>query len=274
MTIDLDAYFARIDYSGPCTAKLATLAAIHRLHPQAIAFENLNPLLGLGVRLDLQSIQAKLVGEQRGGYCFEHNLLFAAVLEQLGFGVTRLAARVLWGQPDDAKTARSHMLLAVDVEGRRYIADVGFGGQVLTGPLLLEPDIEQATPHEPFRLTECDEHLRLQSRVGDAWQTLYRFDLIEAFQADYEVSNYYLSTNPSSHFVTGLIAARTDPGTRYAIRNHRLAIHHVGAASEQRMLTSVRELRTVLAEQFRLTVPETPHTDEILGRVIALADVR
>jgi len=119
MPLDLDAYFERIGYRGERTATLPTLQEIHRLHPAAIPFENLNPLLGLPVRLDLASIEAKLVRSRRGGYCFEHNLLLAEVLERLGFGVTRLAARVLWNQPEDARTARGHMLLAVAVDGRR-----------------------------------------------------------------------------------------------------------------------------------------------------------
>src|SRR5688572_5787925 len=97
--LDLDAYFERIGHRGPRPATLDTLAAIHALHPAAIPFENLDPFLGRPVRLDLPSLERKLVDERRGGYCFEHNLLLAAVLRRLGFAVTGLAARVLWNQP-------------------------------------------------------------------------------------------------------------------------------------------------------------------------------
>ena len=93
------------------------------------------------------------------------------------------------------------MLLLVELDGRPYIADVGFGGLTLTAPLRLEADIEQATPHEPFRLVRAGDDYRLQAMVGDAWRTLYRFDLQRQYQVDYEVSSHYLTTHPSSPFI-------------------------------------------------------------------------
>ncbi len=150
---NLDAYLERIGYIGPRTASIETLEAVHALHPAAIAFENLNPLLGWPVALDVESLQGKLVSGGRGGWCFEHNTLFRHALEALGFSVTSLAARVLWNaEPGHPVGPRSHMVLLVDLNGLRYIADVGFGGNVLTTPLRLEPHIAQPTPHEPHRL--------------------------------------------------------------------------------------------------------------------------
>ncbi|MGH8627952.1 MAG: arylamine N-acetyltransferase family protein, partial [Gammaproteobacteria bacterium] len=124
---DIDAYLQRIGHSGNRAPTLATLAAIQVRHAEAIAFENLNPLMGWPVPLDLESLQKKMVRGGRGGYCYEHNLLFKRALEALGFHVTGLLARVLWSAPKGAITARSHMLLRVDLEGQSYIADVGFG---------------------------------------------------------------------------------------------------------------------------------------------------
>src|SRR5205085_12496143 len=109
--VDLDAYFKRIGYEGERTPTFETLQAIQLRHVQTIAFENLNPLMGWPVRLDIESLQQKLVREGRGGYCYEHNLLFRHVLKALGFEVTGLAARVLWNEPHGAITPRSHMLL-------------------------------------------------------------------------------------------------------------------------------------------------------------------
>src|ERR1700676_5256706 len=116
--IDLDAYFRRIGFSRPAAPDRATLEAIHRLHPQAIAFENLDPLLGVPVRLDAQALEDKLVRSARGGYCYEHNLLFMHVLKALGFDVRGLTARVVRGVPEGVIVARAHMLLCVDLEGR------------------------------------------------------------------------------------------------------------------------------------------------------------
>src|SRR5438094_749721 len=96
--IDLDAYFARIGYSGSPAPTLETLRAIHALHPTAIAFENLDPLLGRQVQIDLASIQKKLIASGRGGYCYEMNGLLAGVLRALEFEVTGLSARAIFGQ--------------------------------------------------------------------------------------------------------------------------------------------------------------------------------
>ncbi|TIT54515.1 MAG: arylamine N-acetyltransferase, partial [Mesorhizobium sp.] len=199
---DIDAYFARIGYTGLRDASLETLKSLHLLHPQAIPFENLDPFLGHPVRLDLASLQEKIVARGRGGYCFEHNLIFMHVLKALGFAVSGLAARVLWGQPDDAITARSHMLLRVELDGRTYVADVGYGGLTLTAPLLLRPGLEQKTPHETFRMVETGDHFRLQANVGGDWRTIYRFDMQQNYEVDYSVSNHFLSTHPTSHFLS------------------------------------------------------------------------
>ncbi|RUW76988.1 MULTISPECIES: arylamine N-acetyltransferase [unclassified Mesorhizobium] len=257
-SFDLDAYFARIFYRGPTEASLATLKALHRQHPQAIAFENLDPFLGHPPKLDLASLQDKIFTRGRGGYCYEHNLLFMHALTALGFEVSGLAARVLWGQPDDAITARSHMLLRVEFDGHTYLADVGFGGLTLTAPLLLEAGPEQQTPHEPFRLVETEDHFRLQAQIGGDWRSIYRFDTQPAYAVDYAVSNHFLSTHPSSHFLSSVIAARALPDRRYALRNNRLSTHHLGGRTEQREIATAAELAGVLEDQLGIVISDRP----------------
>jgi len=112
---DLQAYFDRIHFSGEARPDRETLAALVAAHTASIPFENLNPLLGLPVALDPQALVAKLVRQQRGGYCYEQNGLFGHVLETIGFGFTPLAARVLWRQSEDALTPRTHKLLLVEL---------------------------------------------------------------------------------------------------------------------------------------------------------------
>jgi N-hydroxyarylamine O-acetyltransferase len=253
--LDLDAYLARIGYAGPREPTLKTLKALHLLHPQSIAFENLDPFLGRPVQLDPASLQEKLVAGRRGGYCFEQNLLFMHALRALGFSVSGLAARVLWQQPDDAITPRSHMLLRVELE-RPYLADIGFGGLTQTGPLLLAPGLAQQTPHEVFRIVETDGHFRVQADAGGTWRTLYRFDLSPQFEVDYAITSYYLSTNPASRFVTGLMAARPRRDRRYALSNNRLSIHHLDGRSERRALQSVSELAEALEDLFGIAIPD------------------
>ena len=188
--IDLQAYLERIGVRTSFAPNLQTLRAIITAHVATIPFENLDPFLGVSPALDIASVQRKLVRDGRGGYCFEQNRLLSDALRAIGFQVTDLAARVLWGQPDDASTARTHMLLRVEVDGRPWLADVGFGGNTPTGPLEFVPDVEQATPHEPFRLIRRNESdWRVQLFAGDTWHTLYRFDLQPQFPADYRVGN-------------------------------------------------------------------------------------
>lgn len=269
--LDLNAYFQRIGYAGRRTADLNTLQAIVRHHAETIPFENLNPFLRWPVYLDLASLQQKLVGDGRGGYCFEQNLLFSHVLQALGFQVTNLAARVMWNVPEGVITARGHMLLRIDLEDRPYIVDVGFGGLTLTGVLRLETGVEQATPHEPFRLITRDEGFVMQARLRGAWQALYRFDLQAQLLPDYEVTNWYLSNHPTSHFTHSLMAARPEADRRYALRNNELAVHYLDGRTERRLLTSAAELRAVLEEQFRIAMPTAPELDAAWQRLMARA---
>lgn len=269
MSIDVDAYFQRIGHGGERAPTLDTLRAIVARHSEAIPFENLDPLLGRPVLLDAASLERKLVRGGRGGYCFEQNLLLRHALEALGFAVTALAARVLWNAPEGVTMPRTHALLLVDLGGEPHLVDVGFGGMTLTGVLRLELGVEQPTPHEPFRLLLAGEEYQMQARIGTSWKSLYRFDLQRQYPADYEVGNWYVSTHPRSHFVSGLSVARTVPGRRYALRNNELAVHHLGEVSERRVLTAAAELRQILERTFGLVLPEDPQLESALVRLAA-----
>ena len=127
---DLQAYFDRIHFSGEARPNRETLAALVAAHTATIPFENLNPLLGLPVPLDPESLVAKLVRQRRGGYCYEQNGLFGHVLETIGLEFTPLAARVLWRQSEDALTPRTHKLLLVNLpEGQVRVSRLGANGE-------------------------------------------------------------------------------------------------------------------------------------------------
>jgi N-hydroxyarylamine O-acetyltransferase len=265
--LDLAAYLARVGYDGERTPTIETLRTVQLRHAESIAFENLNPLMGWPVRLDVGSLQQKMVRDGRGGYCFEQNLLLKHALEAMGFQVTGLAARVLWNAPEGIVPPRSHMLLLVDVDGVRYVVDAGFGGVTLTGPLRLEPDIEQATPHEPFRLVKAAEEFIEQVNIGGHWVSLYRFNLSEQLLPDYEMANWYLSTHPASRFVTGLIAARPAPDRRYALLNNRLTVHYRHGVKDLRRIISLADMRKTLECDFQIALPNAPELDAALTRL-------
>ena len=264
---ELDAYLARIGYAGPRTATIDTLEAVHALHPAAIPFENLNPLLGWPVSLGVDSLQSKLVAGGRGGWCFEHNTLLRHALEALGFSVTSLAARVLWNAaPGSPIGPRSHMLLLVDLDDELFIADVGFGGNVLTAPLRLEPRVAQFTPHEPHRLWPIESGFVLETCLSGEWMPLYRFTMEPQFPADYEVSNWFLCHHPSSFFRQILICARATADGRYTLRNNALAVHR-NNGTERRTLADPAALRSSLENDFGLRLPESLELAAMLERV-------
>lgn len=250
-TLDLAAYLERIGYRGETRPSLEVLAALQQHHACHITFENLSPFLGEPVSLEMPDLQAKLVDQARGGYCFEQNLLLAAVLTRLGFAVGGLAARVFWQRPEDARPPRTHMLLRVAVDGIDYLVDVGFGGMTPTAPLRLDLDGEQHTPHEPFRLRQDESRgYRLQARPADQWQTLYGFDLQPQQVSDYQVTSWYLSHHPGSRFVTDLVASRPAANCRHSLVNNRYTVHYTYGSQERRWLTDADQLIELLAEVF------------------------
>ncbi|WP_423606336.1 arylamine N-acetyltransferase family protein [Sphingomonas sp. MS122] len=269
---DVDAYFARIGWTGPVAADRATLDAIAAHHPAAIPFENLDPYLDRPVDLAPEALMAKLVHGGRGGYCFEQNGLLRRVLEAIGFAVTPLSGRVVWNMDPETVTARTHMVLRVDLPDGPVLIDSGFGSAVPTGALDLIPDIEQPTPHEPFRFVRNGEEWRAQIRIGSEWRTTYRFDLSPQQEIDYLVANWYTSTHPSSHFRHGLTLARPLAGRRISLRGNELALRALDGPSERRDLTDAEEIAAVIEGDFGIRIPDRP---ALLARLRAsLADAR
>lgn len=263
--VDVAAYLKRIGYAGEPRADLDTLRGIVLAHSQTIPFENLDPFLGRPVELDAKSLQDKLITDRRGGYCFEQNLLLRHALDAIGFETTGLAARVIWQRdPAAPMPARGHMLLRVAIDGTPYVVDVGFGGMTLTGVLELNRREAQETPHEPFRIAPVGSDLLMQGYVAGEWKSTYRFDLQQQYQADYEVTSWYLSHNPASHFVTGLMVARPTPTGRLALSGRHLAVHHLDGPSEHIDLTTPEAIVTTLQEKFQIDVS---HLDDLTDRL-------
>jgi N-hydroxyarylamine O-acetyltransferase len=263
-TLDLDAYLRRIGYAGPRQPTPAVLAELHLAHTTHVPFENLDPLLGRPVRLDLGSLQAKLVRDRRGGYCFEQNTLFAAALEAFGFRVTRLAARVRQGTT--IVRPRTHMLLKVDAGGEPWLADVGFGHAGLLRPIPLVPGQPARQFLWTYRVVEEAGLLVLQLLHGSEWQDLYAFTTEPQYPVDYELANYFTSTHPDSIFVRTLTAQLAAPEACHVLRGRELSVERADGTSS-RMLADDEELRQVLRGTFGIDLPP-----EVVAR--ALRSVR
>ncbi len=143
---DISAYLEHIGYQGPRQPTREAFHELHVKHTRSIPFENLSPLMGQPIKLDSDALMDKFTRQRRGGYCYEHNLLFQHVLQVMGFSVEGLAARVRMNVPDEVETPRSHMLLLVEAAGDKFIADTGFGGLTLTAPIRFVADQMQETP--------------------------------------------------------------------------------------------------------------------------------
>ncbi|AFJ33475.1 MULTISPECIES: arylamine N-acetyltransferase family protein [Mycobacterium] len=257
MTLDLGAYFDRIDYRGAAEPNLEVLQDLMTAHTGSIPFENLDPLMGVPVDdLSPEALTDKLVYRRRGGYCYEQNGLMGYVLAEIGFRVRRLAGRVVWMQPPDAPLgAQTHTALAVTFPGSQgsYLVDVGFGGQTLTSPIRFETGNAQQTTHEPYRLNDRGDGLVLQALVRDEWKPLYVLGTQTVPQIDLRVGSWYVSTHPESHFVTGLMAALTTADARYNLAGRYLSVHRADG-SEKIRLDDAAAVVDVLGERFGIDV--------------------
>lgn len=270
-TLDLDAYLDRLGYASAPPPTLETLRELQQRHTAEFPFETLSTMLHAPVQVDPPAVQDKLLRQGRGGYCFELNRLFLLLLQALGFEARGLTGRVVMGGPEDALTARTHMLVLVTLDGTRYITDVGFGGMVPTGPLLLDSEAEQATPHEPYRLTLVAGTYTLRALVTGNWRAMYVFDLQVAADIDYEVGSWYVSTHPDSPFLGQLIVARTGHRLRKTLNNGSFANHRLGEESQRIQLSDVEAVLRVLRVEFGIRVPAHPELESTIARLLAAA---
>ncbi|UYN98993.1 MAG: arylamine N-acetyltransferase [Devosia sp.] len=266
--VNLNAYFERIGFSGSIAPTLATLEMLHALHPAAIPFENLTPLMGDPVALDQPSLERKMLAEKRGGYCFEHNLMFMHMLADLDYTVRPLLARVVWTDAEGANRPPSHLLLLVEINGQSYIADVGFGGLTLTTPLRLRADVDQSTPHETFRLVGGDPDWTLEVKIGDDFKPVYMFTLDQVSDAAIEAINTTIATDPGSPFTHELRVALAPPGQRLKLHNTRFIIQPVEGAKQERDISRMETLRSVLTGDFGLTLPQDERLEGALAKLL------
>ncbi|MGH2895647.1 MAG: arylamine N-acetyltransferase family protein [Solirubrobacteraceae bacterium] len=211
--MDLAAYLERIGVSPG-----AGLAALHRAHVTSIPFENLDSHQGVPVSLEPGDLERKLVTERRGGYCFEHNLLLAAALRELGLRAEPMLARVRLGRPPGTPRPRTHLVHRVHADGEVWLADVGFGNGTLLEPLPFGPGAEHDQSGWRFRIVHEDAEHVLQTADDTGWSDVYGFVPDPVPFIDIQTSNWFTCTHPSSPFVTGLILAATRPdGARVSL---------------------------------------------------------
>lgn len=254
--IDLDAYFRRIGHHGPRDPTIDTLHSICRAHVQTIPFENIDVLLGRPISLEPEAVMQKLVHDRRGGYCFEQNTLLLAVLEQLGFEVKPLSARVRYQRPRHFTPARTHLLARVEIDHESWLADVGVGAMSPTAALRLNTEAEQSTPHEPRRLIRERGLVFHQVKLAGEWHDVAELTLEEMPVIDRQVGNWFTSASPQSHFRNRLLVARARDEGRVTILNDELSLRGHGGIAEKIRIVSYEHLLELLRRHFGIELPE------------------
>ena len=225
--MDIDAYLKRLEITIDVENSFKTLQNLHRAHAFTIAFENFNVHLKLPIPLDEESLFQKLIVEKRGGYCYELNTLFSFLLQEIGFNVTHLIGRPLYGY-NNAIRPRTHMVLKVETEGKEYLCDLGFGGRGLIEPIELIFNQESIQFDDTFRLISHTDGYELQSLIGNDWVSLYSFDLHKQQLIDYELANFYNMHSPDSRFTQQLICAKPTPKGRILLLDKKFKYYEDG----------------------------------------------
>jgi N-hydroxyarylamine O-acetyltransferase len=250
---DLAAYLARIGYSGPTKPDLASLSGLLAAHMNAIPFENIDVLLGRPIRLDLESVQKKIVAEKRGGYCFEQGALFLAALRALGFDATPRTARVILVLKADA-SPRGHMYLAVRLPEGEFVADPGLGGLGCRAPIPLDgTPAREGDELWSIRTEDRRRVLQVESpeRRLDAW--IAGFD--DDNWADFEVANHWYSTHTASPMVNRAMLRAMIPGGRLTVMNKDATLRANGA-TERFELKDRAGLRKLVQDYCGFDSPE------------------
>jgi N-hydroxyarylamine O-acetyltransferase len=246
--LDVKAYLERINYRGSLDPSEESLRGLQVAHLLAVPFENLSIHAGQPIVLEDEALFTKIVGRKRGGFCYEANGLFAALLRALGFDVVMLSAGVAKAEggfgPDF-----DHMALMVTLE-RRWLVDVGFGDSFLE-PLLLDERGEQAQGGRAYRILADGPYLLLMRREGEGeWEAQYRFTLRPHGYADYAEMCRYHQTSPQSHFTRGRVCSRATERGRVTLSGMRFITTSKDGVRQERALTGEEEYAAILREHF------------------------
>ena len=249
--MDIQAYLERIGYAGPTESTLETLRAIHHSHLLTVPFENLDIALGRKISLNQEAFVRKIVGNKRGGFCYELNGSFAALLRALGFRVTLLSARVASGDGGESPEF-DHLTLRVDLD-EPWLADVGFG-ELFLEPLRFQVGIVQRDPAGTFRLVQSGDRLHLEKVNADSgWRKQYSFTLQARHLEEFSGMCHYHQTSPDSHFTKNRICSLATQEGRITLSGMKLILSSNGQR-EERVLTSELEWRDELRERFGIVL--------------------
>lgn len=231
--LDLDGYLHRVGVAAREPAR-DLLDELHEAHVRRFTFDNIDVLLEQHPGVALDAVQGKFVGRGRGGYCFEHSTIFAAVLERLGYDVRRRLGRV--GDPaPGTQQGRTHMVVEVLLDGDRLLCDPGFGMSRLRS-IQLADGAEDDYLGWGYRIQRTAGGWALLRHRDGGWEVTHTTDELEVLPVDVVMGHHYTSTFPTSHFRSGLMLARHLPGRHVVVTHDALTIRRPGEPTEHREL--------------------------------------
>jgi Arylamine N-acetyltransferase len=252
--LNVNAYLKRINYHGTLAPSAGTLRDLQVAHLLAVPFENLSIHAAQPIVLEDDALFHKIVDEKRGGFCYEVNGLFAALLRALGFEVQMLSASVANAEGSFGPEF-DHMTLMVKLD-ERWLADVGFGDSFLE-PLLLDERGEQRQGRRAYQIKPDGAHLVvLQREDAGEWEPQYRFTLQPQEYSDYAEMCLYHQTSPQSHFTQKRVCSRATEAGRITLSEMLFIETSNQGSRQERVLSNQEEYEAILREHFGIVMAQ------------------
>lgn len=255
ISFPLEKYLERIGLAKIPSCDVSGLQTIQLAQVQSIPFENIDPFLSRGVSLQSNLLYEKLLDRARGGYCFELNQLFSQALSAIGFSPVPILGRVFMGRPEGGP--RTHLATLVKIEGRTWLADVGFGGPGLVQAVPFESGYEEIQLGRKIRLKkDAQWGMLYQENMDGIWRTLYALPEETTLPIDMEVGNHYCATHPQSVFTNSLYLSLPSDGVRTTVFNRSLR-HVEGEVTREESISSEAAFSTLLRDTFRIRLSDS-----------------
>jgi len=260
---EIQEYLLRINHPD-CTADIDGLTRVQKNHMEYIPFENLDIVVGKKIRLDHLHLFRKIISNKRGGYCFELNTLYAELLKFIGFSPRPVLGRV-WLSNPMRTPPRNHLAHLVDLDGKTYLTDVGFGGLVSRVPLDIHQSASVDDGDGMVRIVPFSSHqFMIQRQTEKGWADQYSFENLLIGEEDITMANYYMSTNSNSHFFYHKFVGRNTKTGRIGLFNNKMSIRKGTKVINKIEVASGEDWLKTIKQEFGLELDFTKKQLDIL----------
>lgn len=248
-------YFTRIKYGGRAEITAETLKDLQKCHLKNIPYENLDILAGRPLSLERQELFEKIIRRNRGGYCFELQGLYGDLLTSLGFKITQYAGRYM---NEGGIQMRRHRVLVAELEGEKYLCDVGVFGEMPRAALKLEAGLEQSDGISTYQFGRDDFYgwtlNRLKKESG--WGPVYGFTEEPQLDMDYIMPCFHCEKHPDSPFNKKPMISIFTEDSSLTFQNDLFKVYRNEKVEECTEVQGVNEVKKLVYEKFGLVMPE------------------